>query len=180
MTGEAGALNSQSVLRPMRVSFFLGLFVGDVKRVETTHEGRKTLGLLLRRSGRRNGGCIIGDGIGWESRLVLTTRGCERFAAEMVALWSVLDCSASARNRVVVRSRRRELERMIHVLRFVVDVEPGHDGCYNGKKHQCCEPAMRLNLLDVSTASLELASCGLSGVVWERERVSVMRASTLP
>jgi len=157
MTGEAGALNSQSVLRPMRVSFFLGLFVGDVKRV-----------------------CIVGDGIGWESRLVLTTRGCERFAAEMVALWSVLDCSASARNRVVVRSRRRELERMIHVLRFVVDVEPGHDGCYNGKKHQCCEPAMRLNLLDVSTASLELASCGLSGVVWERERVSVMRASTLP
>ena len=106
----------------MRVSFILGLFVGSVKRVEMIHEGRKPLGLILCHSGCRNGGCIFGDGIGWEPRLVLTTGGCERFATEMVALWLVLDCSAGARNRVVVQSWRWELERMIHVLRFVVDI----------------------------------------------------------
>jgi len=179
MTGEAGALNSQSVLRSMRISFFLGLFVGGVKRVETIHEGRKMLGLILCRLGCRNGGCIVSDGIGWKPRLVLTAGGCERFATEMVTLWLVLDYSARACNRVVVQSRRWELE-MIHVLRFVVDVEPGRDGCYNGRKHQHCEPAMRLHLLDASIISFELVSCGLSGVVWERERVSVMRAFMLP
>ena len=79
---------------------------------------------------------VFSDGVRWEQRCTVDARGCEwsvtqtRFVVQMITLSVLSRLRSRASDRVVVRGRRWELERMECGRWFVVGTERERDRSY--------------------------------------------------